>query len=189
VWRRLLILNLLLAPVWAIGQTNADGYFHKGAQYYIFGEKTNAMRAIYTGLRSYPTDPKLLAVAKLLRKKEEQSKPKSGQQNQQQNQDQKDQKNQKQQDKKSEQQKKDEEKARQEQAKKEQEKKEQQAEANQGEQKDKKDKKGEETNAAELHMSPEEARKLLDAQNDAKVLLFAPTNQPVNTQRGKFKDW
>jgi len=39
-------------------------------------------------------------------------------------------------------------------------------------------------------MSPEEARQLLDSmKDDAKVLLFAPTNQPVRSQRGKFKDW
>jgi hypothetical protein len=39
-------------------------------------------------------------------------------------------------------------------------------------------------------MSPQEARKLLDSlKDDSKVLLFAPTNQPINTQRGKFKDW
>jgi hypothetical protein len=39
-------------------------------------------------------------------------------------------------------------------------------------------------------MTPQEARKLLESmKDDAKVLLFSPTNQPINTQRGKFKDW
>jgi hypothetical protein len=191
VWRFLLILSLPTAPVWAIGQT-ADDYFHKGAQYYIFGEKTNAARAIYAGLQAYPTDPKLNGVAKLLKQKdqEDENKQKNSRQNQQKNEDQKDQKKQNQQNKKSDQQKKDEEKARQEQAKKDQEKKEQQAQASQDEQKDKKDENAEQTAAAELRMSPQEARKLLDeTKDDAKVLLFAPTNQPANTQRGKFKDW
>jgi Ca-activated chloride channel homolog len=114
-------------------------------------------------------------------------------QKQQQNKDQKDQKQQQQQQQqgqKSDQQKKDEEKARQEQAKKDQEKKEQQAQANQAEQKDKQNENAEQTAAAELHMTPQEARKLLEAmKDDAKVLLFSPTNQPINTQRGKFKDW
>jgi Ca-activated chloride channel homolog len=201
VWRLLLILNLALAPVWAMGQTNAGDYFHKGVQYYIFGEKSNAMREIYTGLRTYPTDPPLNAAAKLLQKKdqEDQNKSNKSQQNQKQDQDKKDQKDQKdqkqqKQDQKSEQQKKDEEKARQEQAKKdkekkEQEKKEQQAQEQKGEPKDKQDEQPEQA-AAELHMSPQEARQLLDQlKDDAKVLLFTPTNQPINTQRGKFKDW
>jgi outer membrane biosynthesis protein TonB len=190
VWRFLLILSLLTAPLWAIGQT-ADDYFHNGAQAYIFGDKKKAETEIYTGLRMYPTDPKLNAVAKLLQKKDpkDQDKSKNSQQNQQQNKDQQQQQQQKQ-GQKSDQQKKDEEKARQEQAKKDQEKKEQQAQANKADQKDKQDENGEQTAAAELRMSPEEARKLLDElKDDAKVLLFSPTNQPIKTQRGKFKDW
>jgi hypothetical protein len=64
------------------------------------------------------------------------------------------------------------------------------AQANQGEPKDKQDEKAEQASASELHMSPEEARQLLDQlKDDAKVLLFTPTNHPINTQRGKFKDW
>ncbi len=112
------------------------------------------------------------------------------QQQQQQNKDQKDQKQQQQQGNKSDQQKKDEEKARQEQAKKDQEKKEQQAQSSQAGKKDKQEENAEQTPAAELRMSQQEARKLLDEmKDDAKVLLFAPTNQPINNQRGKFKDW
>jgi Ca-activated chloride channel family protein len=142
-------------------------------------------------------------------KKDQKDQDKQDQQNQQQqkqqdNKDQKDQKQQqqdqkqqKQQDQKSDQQKKDEQKARQEQAKKDQEKKnqekkQQQAQANKAEQKDKdkQDENAEPTPAAELRMSPQEARKLLEAmKDDAKVLLFSPTNQPINAQRGKFKDW
>jgi Ca-activated chloride channel family protein len=126
--------------------------------------------------------------------KDQKDQQKQDQDQQQQGKDQKDQKqqqqNQQKQDQKSEQQKKDEEKARQEQAKKDQEKKEQQAQANQAEQKDKQDEKDKQASVAELHMSPQEARKLLESlKDDAKVLLFSPTNQPINTQRGKFKNW
>jgi Ca-activated chloride channel family protein len=110
-------------------------------------------------------------------------------QKQQQNQDQKDQKQQQKKDQKSDQQKKDEEKARQEQAKKDKEKKEQQAQANQADQKDKQDQTPEQA-AAELHMSPQEARQLLDSlKDDSKVLLFTPSNQPVHIQPGRFKNW
>jgi Ca-activated chloride channel family protein len=129
-------------------------------------------------------------------KKDQQKQDQDQQQQQQQDKDNKDQKDQQQKqdqqkkDQKSEQQKKDEEKARQEQAKKDQEKKEQQAQANQAEKKDNPDEKAQATNAAELHMSPQEARKLLESlKDDSKVLLFAPTNQPIDTQRGKFKNW
>jgi Mg-chelatase subunit ChlI len=186
VWRLLLILSLLIAPGWAIGQTNADDYFHSGAQDYIFGDKKKAATEIYTGLKVYPSDLKLNAVAKLLQKKdpEDQNQSKKNQQNQDQKKDQQ-QQQQKQQNQKSDQQKKDEEKARQEQAKKDQEKKEQQ-----GEQKDNQEEKDKQASATELHMSPQEARKLLDElKDDAKVLLFSPTNQPINAQRGKFKNW
>jgi Ca-activated chloride channel family protein len=126
-------------------------------------------------------------------KDDKKDKQKQDQDQQQQGNDQKDQKDQQQKDsqnQKSEQQKKDEEKAKQEQAKKDQEKKEQQAQANQGEKKENQDEKDKEASATELHMSPQEARKLLESlKDDAKVLLFSPTNQPINTQRGKFKDW
>ncbi len=124
-------------------------------------------------------------------KKDQQKQNQQQQQQQDKNQkDQKDQQQQQQQNQKSDQQKKDEEKARQEQAKKDQEKKQQQAQAKPGEQKDKPDDKEQEASSAEMHMSPQEARKLLDQlKDDAKVLLFSPTNQPINTQPGKFKDW
>jgi Ca-activated chloride channel family protein len=122
--------------------------------------------------------------------KDKQNQDQQQQQQQGKDQDQKDQQQKQSQDQKSEQQKKDEEKARQEQAKKDQEKKQQQAQANQGEKKDNPDEQAQQASATELHMSPQEARKLLDSlKDDSKVLLFAPTNQPINTQRGKFKDW
>ncbi|HEY3864220.1 MAG TPA: VWA domain-containing protein [Verrucomicrobiae bacterium] len=129
--------------------------------------------------------------------KDQKQKQDQNDQNQQQKKDQqgkqqKDQNQQQQKQQKSDQQKKDEEKAKQEQAKKDQEKKkqqQQQAQAGQDEKKGDQDKQDEQA-AAELHMSPQEARQLLDQlKDDAKVLLFSPTNQPINTQRGKFKDW
>lgn len=75
------------------------------------------------------------------------------------------------------------------QAKKDKEKQqqEQQAKASQDE---KKDKSQEEAEAAAGRMTPEEARQILASQkDDEKALIFAPDNQPVKTQSGKFKDW
>jgi hypothetical protein len=198
VWRLLLIISLLSAPAWARGQQNADDYFHGGVQDYIFGDTKKAKTEIYTGLRLYPTDPKLTAATNLFRPKppEDQNQPKDSQQKQQQDKDQQQKQQQQQkQGQKSDQQKKDEEKAKQEQAKKDQEKKDQEkkereAQDKQGDQKDKQDENGEQTPAPALRMSPEEARKLLETmKDDAKVLLFSPTNQPINAQPGKFKDW
>jgi Ca-activated chloride channel family protein len=202
-WRILPSLSLILAPMLGMAADSPDKYFHAGVQDYIFGEKDKAVTEIGTGLQIYPEDPKLNGAWKLLQKKDQenkqqQNKDQKNQQDQKDKKDQKDQKDQqqnqqqqqKQQQQKSEQQKKDEEKAKQEQAKKDQEKREQEAQAEKGEQKDKKDEQAQQADATELHMSPQEARKLLESLKDeSKVLLFSPTNQPAKTQPGKFKDW
>jgi Ca-activated chloride channel family protein len=142
-------------------------------------------------------------------KKQQQQQQKQNQQDQKDQKNQKDQKDQKQQnqkdqkdqqqqsakqdqkqDQKSEQQKKDQEKAQQQQAKKDQEKKDQQAQANPSDQRDKGEQKNDNTAMAQVQMSPQEARQLLDAQqDDEKVLIFTPDNQPIKPQPGKFKDW
>jgi Ca-activated chloride channel family protein len=130
------------------------------------------------------------------------NKDQKDQKNQQNQQNQKDQKDQKggQQDQKGDQQqsqqadqkKKDEEKAKQEQAKKEgdKEKQQEQAQANSSDKRDKDAEKGEPTAMAEAKMSPQEARQLLESQQDnEKVLIFAPENKPINNPSGKIKDW
>ena len=196
VWRRLLILNLLLAPVWAFGQTNAEGYFHKGAQYYIFGDKPAATKAITNGLQLYPTDEKLNAVARLLLKKdpEDQNKSKSGQQGQKQNQDQKDQQNQSQGQKgnqdnqKQEQQKQAQSQAQQD---KDQKKNPEQAKAAAGDKRDKQQNQNADAAAAvPAEMSLQQAEQMLAAaRDDEKALIFSPQNQPAKTIDGKIKDW
>jgi hypothetical protein len=198
VWRLLLLVNLVLLPILAVAQS-ADDYFHNGAQYYIFGEKEKAQKQIVTGLQLYPADPKLSAVAQLLKKKDEQKQQNKQGKNEQQKKDQQSQQQESQQQQsaqqdkdkegqKSEQQKKDEEKARQEQAKKDEEKREQQAKENAGDQ-DKTN--GEQSAVAQAQMmTAQEARQLLDDQkDDEKVLIFAPSNQPISTLAGKIKDW
>ncbi|HEY3855921.1 MAG TPA: VWA domain-containing protein [Verrucomicrobiae bacterium] len=128
-------------------------------------------------------------------------KDQKNQQNQQNKQDQKNQKDQKdQQDKKQDQQKsqqadqkqKDEEKAK-EQAKNQgdKDKDKQQQKTSGGKDKDDQKPGDEEQQAgAEAAMSPQEARQLLESQQDKeKVLIFAPDNQTAKPQPGKFKDW
>jgi hypothetical protein len=168
----------------------ADDYFNYGAQDYIFGEKEKAKTQILTGLQQYPQDPKLNGVIRLLQRKEQppppnQSKPKNGEKGEKQ--DQKDQSGQ------SAQQKKDQDKEKQDQAKKDKEQKEKEkeqkeAQANPSDKRDKNPENGEQM--AEATMSPQEARQLLDAQQDnEKILIFAPSNQPAATLSAKIKDW
>ncbi len=122
-------------------------------------------------------------------------KDKKDQKNQQSKQDQKDQKDQKgdqQHQQQSDQKKKEEEKAKQEQAKKDgdKEKQQEQAQANSSDKQDKDAEKGEPTAMEQGKMSPQEARQLLESQQDnEKVMIFAPDNQPAQNQPGKFKDW
>ena len=139
---------------------------------------------------------------KLEELKQQQQQQQKQKQDQKDNKDQKDQKDQKggQQDQKNDQQqsqqadqkKKDEEKAKQEQAKKEgdKDKQQEQAKANSSDKRDKDAEKGEPTAMAEANMSPQEARQLLESQQDnEKVLIFAPENKPINNPSGKIKDW
>jgi Ca-activated chloride channel family protein len=139
---------------------------------------------------------------KLEELKQQQQQQQKQKQDQKDNKDQKDQKDQKggQQDQKNDQQqsqqadqkKKDEEKAKQEQAKKEgdKDKQQEQAQANSSDKRDKDAEKGEPTAMAEANMSPQEARQLLESQQDnEKVLIFAPENKPINNPSGKIKDW
>jgi Ca-activated chloride channel family protein len=140
---------------------------------------------------------------KLEELKQQQQQQQNQKQDQKDNKDQKDQKNQNQKDQKdqkgdqqqsqqADQKKKDEEKAKQEQAKKEgdKEKQQEQAQANSSDKRDKNAEKGQQTAMAEAQMSPQEARQLLESQQDSeKVLIFAPDSKPLNNPPGKIKDW
>jgi len=161
----------------------AEDYFHRGAQFYVFGEKTNAVVEVATGLQKFPDDQKLRALAEILAKEEEEQKQ---QQQQQQNQDQKNQDQQKQQQ--------DQQQANQdrknEQEKKDQEKKDQQQAQSSGDQKDKEDQKGEPAQPMQAHaMTPQEAQQLLDAQKgEEQFLQLRPAEKQARRQR-LLKDW
>lgn len=176
--RILLIVSLALAPLVLCAQT-AEDHFHRGAQFYVFGEKTNAVVEVTTGLQKFPDDQKLRALAEILAKEEQEQK-------QQQNQDQKNQDQQKQQQ--------DQQEANQdqknEQEKKDQEKKDQQQAQSSGDQKDKEDQKGEPAQPMQAHaMTPQEAQQLLDAQKgEEQFLQFKPAEKQPRRQR-LLKDW
>jgi len=156
----------------------AEDHFHRGAQYYVFGEKTNAVVEVTTGLQKFPNDEKLRELAEILAKEQEEQKQQ--QQNQdQKNQDQKQQQDQQQasQDQKDQPEKKD------------QDKKDQQTQSS-GDQNDKEDQKGEPAQPMQAHaMTPQEAQQLLDAQKgEEQFLQLKPAEKPERRQR-LLKDW
>lgn len=176
----LLILSLALAPLVLWAQT-AEDHFHRGAQFYVFGKKTNAIMEVVTGLQKFPDDEKLRALAEILAKEE-----KKQEQQQQQNQDQKNEDQQKQQQ--------DQQQANQDrkdqQEKQDQEQKDQQKAQSSGEQNDKEEQKGEPSQPLQAHaMTPQEAQRLLDAQKgEEQFLQFKPAERPERRQR-LIKDW
>ncbi|MFB6247204.1 MAG: hypothetical protein ABEL97_01385 [Salinibacter sp.] len=57
---------LLVAP--AAAQSTADSYFHEAAQAYVDGDEATARRVVAQGLEAAPSDPRLIALRKKLRK-------------------------------------------------------------------------------------------------------------------------
>jgi Ca-activated chloride channel family protein len=176
----------------------ADDFFNGGAQLYISNNVPAALDRVETGLKTYPNDEKLKKLEQLL-KQQQQSQQQQNQQNQsqQQKQDQQKksdgQKNQQQnQQKDSQQQKPDQEKQNQaDQKKDEQQKQQEQQQASSqkkdGEKQDKQDAEGQPVKPGE--MTPEEAKRLLDAQKgDEQFLQMKPEAKPENPNR-PVKDW
>jgi hypothetical protein len=170
----MLLINFVLLPICVVATETADDYFNYGAQDYIFGEKEKAMKQVVTGLQLYPQDPKLNSVIRLLKRPppppQKNNKPKKGDQRE----------------------KNDQQNSKQDQAKNDKQKeKNKQQQAQQAKPSDKQEKNPENVEASAAdQMSPEEAKQLLDSQQEnEKILIFAPSNQPVSTLAGKIKDW
>jgi hypothetical protein len=201
---------LLAFPVRA-GAQPADEFFHGGAQSYIQGQKEKAKEQVTSGLKQFPEDAKLNAMAVLLQKQEE----KRQQQQQSQDQQQKDQSQDKQQSQQSEsdqqQSQKDQEKKSQDQ-KKQEEKEQGKPDQKQDQQPDQKpdEKKDEQQKSAENagkpgepsteqgdeqaqgipgQMSPEQAQQLLDAQKTQEKLLPAKPEAKAAARNRRLRDW
>jgi len=69
VYKQILAISLLIAPFAAAAQT-ADDYFHRGAQFYIHGDKPKAKAEIETGLTKYPNDAQLQQHARAWKRKQ-----------------------------------------------------------------------------------------------------------------------
>jgi Ca-activated chloride channel family protein len=166
----------------------ADDFFNSGAQFYISNNIPQAKDITEMGLKLYPDDDKLKKLDQLLNQKQQQQNQQQQQQNQQQQnqQSQSDSQNnqQQQQDK-------------QQQNQSEQQKKEQQKQAEQNQQEQnasgaKPDNPDQNTNGEAMRatqMTPEEAKRLLDAQREnEKILPISPQGKPHNPLQ-TVKDW
>ena len=193
----------------------ADDFFNSGAQFYLSNNIAQAKQAVEAGLKNYPDDEKLKKLEQLLKQQSQQQSQQTQQQQDKQppdqkNQDQQNQSQQQQKDQQSQQQKSDDQKNQQQnqqssqQKSPEQQKQEDQKKADQkkDEQQDQKksspekkdggtpeDKNAEGQPVAPGQMTPEEAKRLLDAQKgDEQVLKLQPNAKPEDQKR-LVKDW
>jgi Ca-activated chloride channel family protein len=184
----LLPLMLLCAAQKTCAQlAPADDFFNGGAQFYISNNIPQAKDVVEMGLKLYPGDEKLKKLEALLKQQQQQSQNSQSQQNQQEQQSQSQQnssnqqnqrQNQQQSQQNSQDQKKDEQ----------QNQSEQQKSAGQ-KSNDEKESQDDENQAAAGQMTPEEARRLLDAQKDnEQILQMKPQGKPQDNQK-PVKDW
>jgi Ca-activated chloride channel family protein len=163
----------------------ADDFFNGGAQAYISNNIPAALERVETGLKIYPDDVKLKKLEELL-KQQQQSQNSQSQQNQQQQQSQsqqnsKSQQNQQQNQQQSQQNSQD-------QKKSDEQKQSEQQKSSEQKSNDKENQNGENQPVAG-QMTPEEAKRLLDAQKgNEQVLQLKPQGKPENRNR-TAKDW
>jgi Mg-chelatase subunit ChlI len=193
-------LLLLVSPA-ARAQSSADNFFNSGAQFYISNNIPSALEKVEGGLKVYPDDEKLKKLEVLLKQQQQQQSQQNQQQQNQQNQSQQQKSNgqqqQKQQNQQSssnnpqEQQKQDEQKQSQSEQQKagQQKQQEQQASAQKkdGDKQDQQNAEGQPVKPGQ--MTPDEAKRLLDAQKgDEQVLQWKPQGKPDDQNR-PVKDW
>ena len=183
----------------------ADDFFHSGAQLYISNSIPQAKEVVEMGLKLYPDDEKLKKLEELLNQQQQQQQNQQQNQQQQQSQsqqNQQNQQNQQQQQNQQDQSQQNQSQPQQQQSKSDQDKQNQQQQQNQANQ-DKqdqqqqqnagKDKSGNQDQQAQAvaagRMTPEEAKKLLDAQKgDEQLLQWKPADKPRDTSK-PIKDW
>lgn len=196
----LIAVFLLLAWQKVCAQTaSPDNFFNSGAQFYISNNIPNALKSTEAGLKQYPDDVKLKKLYELLKQQQQQQQQQNQRQQQQnqqkQSQQQKSnnqQKQQQQNQQSSAQNSQNQEKQNQsEQQKAEQQKQQEQQKAsdekNKGEKQNQKEAEGQQVKP--VQMTPEEAKRLLDAQKgDEQVLQWKPQGKPENPNQ-PVKDW
>ena len=194
-----LLLGLSLLPLsWQNAGAQlapADDFFHSGAQFYISNSIPQAKEQVEMGLKLYPDDEKLKKLEELLKQQQQQKSQQNQQQQNQKDQQSKDQ--QKSQQQKSDSQKNEQQKESQDQQKQDEQKQaeqkksdeEKKAEQPKAEAEKKDEQKGEGQPTAPGQMTPEEAKRLLDAQKgNEQFLQLKPQDKPRDSRR-PVKDW
>jgi Ca-activated chloride channel family protein len=175
----------------------AEDFFNSGAQLYISNNVPAALDRVEMGLKTYPDDEKLKKLEQLLKQQQQQQQQQQNQQ--QQNQQNQQQQSQNDQQKKSDQQKQQEQKQDSQQQKQDQQNQsDQKKDEQQKQQEQKKDSGSKPKNDQQEQqaqpvkageMTPEEAKRLLDAQKDSEQLLqMKPQDKPRDPNR-PVKDW
>ena len=177
---------------------SADDFFNGGAQLYISNNIPDALNKVETGLKTYPDDVKLKKLEELLKQQQQQQQQQNQQnqqqqqqnkQNQQQNKNSQSQQSQSQQQQQQNKQQQDQQKQNQQ-----NQQKSQQQQQNQQQQQAQQQNNQNKQNAAQQAgqaqaMTPEEAKRLLDAQKgNEQVLRYQPKGQPQNANP-TVKDW
>lgn len=182
---RLLISLSLLLLAWRDAEAQlapADDFFNSGAQLYISNNVPAALERVELGLKTYPDNEKLKKLEQLLKQQQQQ------QQNQQNQQQQKDQQQKSDEQKKQDQQKQDQQKQS-DQKKNEEQKQPEQKKDSGGQPKDQKQEQQQGQPMKPGEMTPEEAKRLLDAQKGNEQLLqLKPADKPRDSRR-PVKDW
>ncbi len=190
-----LVMLLLLAWQNAGAQLErADDFFNSGAQLYISNNIPSALEQVENGLKTYPNDVKLKKLEELLKQQQQsQSQQNQQQQNQQNQQSQSNQQQKNQQSQQQQQSQSQQNQQQQNQQQSQQNKEKQNQSVQQKQQQDKSGQKGNEEQQASATqgkaMSPEEAKRLLDAQKgDEQVLQWKPQGK-LEDQNRPVKDW
>ena len=177
----LLSLLLVFAAQKIFAQA-AEDFFNGGAQFYISNNIPAALERTESGLKLYPDDEKLKKLEKLLKQQQQQQQNQQNQNQQNQSQQQQNQQSQK---NSQDQQKQD--SQNQSGEKKDEQQKQQEQQKSAGEKKDNQN--AEDQPVAAGQMTPEEAKRLLDAQKgDEQVLQLKPQGKPQDNRK-PVKDW
>jgi Ca-activated chloride channel family protein len=154
----------------------AQDFFNGGAQLYISNNIPAALSRVQTGLQLYPDDEKLKKLEQLLKQQQQQQQQKNQQQQNQQSQ-----QNSQQQQKQDQQ--------KQEEQKKQEQQKQQQQQQQSSAQKKEGDKQEEAQPVQAGQMTPEEAKRLLDAQKDNEQLLRMKPEEKPRDMSHPVRDW
>jgi len=165
----------------------AEDFFNSGAQLYISNNVPAALERVEMGLKTYPDDEKLKKLEELLKQKQQQQNQQQDQKNQQQQEDQQkksdEQKQQNQQNQKQDQQ------SQADQKKDEQQKQQEQKKDSGDKSKDEKQAQQQGQPVKPGEMTPEEAKRLLDAQKGNEQLLQIKPQDKSRDSNRPVKDW